>query len=115
MAIRVCRLEDLPPGSRKIVPGGRFGIGVFNRDGNLYALANYCPHSGAPVCLGAVTGTTESAASYHATWVNEGRILRCPWHGWEFDLSTGKSVASPTRRVKTYPVHVESGYIVVKD
>jgi nitrite reductase/ring-hydroxylating ferredoxin subunit len=115
VTIRVCRLEDLPPGSKKIVQGGRFGIGVFNRDGVLYALANYCPHDGAPVCLGAITGTTESASSYQATWVNDGRILRCPWHGWEFDLATGKSVALPTRRVKIYPVRVENGCIVVED
>lgn len=58
MAIRACRVEELSPGSRIIVQGGRFGIGVFNSDGALYALANRCPHDGAPVCLGPVTGTT---------------------------------------------------------
>jgi nitrite reductase (NADH) small subunit len=115
MTIRVCRVEELPPGSRKIVAGGRSGIGVFNRDGNFYALANYCPHNGAPVCLGPVTGTTQSDASYQADWVSEGRILRCPWHGWEFDLSSGKSVALPTRLVRTYPVRVENGCIFVED
>ena len=115
MAIRACRLEELPPGSRKILPAGRFGIGVFNRDGDLFALANYCPHDGAPVCLGAITGTTESTGSYNATWLNAGGILRCPWHGWEFDLQTGKSVVSPTKVVRTYPVHVENGWIVVED
>jgi nitrite reductase/ring-hydroxylating ferredoxin subunit len=115
VAIRAARIEDLPPGSSKIVPGGRWGIGVFNRNGDLYAIGNYCPHDGAPVCLGAVTGTTESKASYDASWVDEGQILRCPWHGWEFDLRTGKSVVSPTRTVKTYPVHIENGWIVVDD
>jgi 3-phenylpropionate/trans-cinnamate dioxygenase ferredoxin subunit len=38
----------------------------------------------------------------------EGRIIRCPWHGWEFDLTTGKSVFKPDRvKLKVYPVTVE--------
>jgi nitrite reductase (NADH) small subunit len=115
MTIRACLVDELPPGSSRIVPGGRFGIGVFNCGGDLYAIANYCPHDGAPVCLGPVTGTTQSDGSYQASWVDEGRILRCPWHGWEFDMRTGKSVVTPTRRVKTYPVRVENGCILIDD
>jgi nitrite reductase/ring-hydroxylating ferredoxin subunit len=114
-ARRVCRIEDLPPGEMRIVPGGRWGIGLFNRGGSVYALNNYCPHAGAPVCHGAVTGTTESDKSYDSRWVREGDILRCPWHGWEFDLSTGKSVAEPVRRVKTFRVSLEEGWIVIHD
>jgi nitrite reductase (NADH) small subunit len=62
-----------------------------------------------------VTGTTESDKSYDSRWVREGDILRCPWHGWEFDLSTGKSVAEPVRRVKTFRVSLEEGWIVIHD
>ena len=98
-----------------IVPGGRYGIGLFNRGGTIYALRNYCPHAGAPVCLGVITGTTESAGSYDASWVRDGEILRCPWHGWEFDLRTGASVAEPVRRVASYPVSVEEGWVVLDD
>ncbi len=112
---RVCRVADLPPGERKLVPGGRWGIGLFNRAGSIYALNNYCPHAGAPVCSGPITGTTESDASYDARWVREGDILRCPWHGWEFDISTGRSVAEPVRRVKTFPVSIVEGWIVIED
>jgi nitrite reductase/ring-hydroxylating ferredoxin subunit len=115
MTVRACRIEELPPGSRKIVPGGRFGIGVFNSGGALYALANRCPHDGAPVCLGPVTGTTESERSYDAKWVKDGEILRCPWHGWEFELATGKSVALPPKNIRTYPVRVENGWVIVDD
>jgi nitrite reductase/ring-hydroxylating ferredoxin subunit len=115
MAIRACSVEDLPPGSRKIVAGGKFGVGVFNLDGELRAWSNFCPHDGAPVCLGAVTGTTESSGSYDASWVKEGDILRCPWHGWEFDIQTGKSVVEPTKTLRSYPVHVEDGWIIVED
>ena len=45
----------------------------------------------------------------------EGRVLRCPWHGWEFDLETGEKLFDPgcRARVKTYPVAVEDGVVVV--
>jgi nitrite reductase/ring-hydroxylating ferredoxin subunit len=112
---RVCRVEDLPEGERTIVPGGRFGIGLFNQGGTVYALNNYCPHAGAPVCLGPITGTTESDRTYDARWVRTGEILRCPWHGWEFELATGRSVVEPVRRVKSYPVVVEDGWISIDD
>jgi len=43
-------------------------------------------------------------------WGREGEILRCPWHGWEFDLITGRSIFNPHKmRVKTYEVTVEPG------
>ena len=112
---RVCRLEELPPGERRIVYGGRFGIGLFNEGGTVYALNNYCPHAGAPVCLGAITGTTEADRSYEARWIRSGEILRCPWHGWEFDLATGRSVVEPVRRVKTFDVVVKDGWISIDD
>ena len=42
-------------------------------------------------------------------WAREGEILRCPWHGWEFDITTGRSVFNPHKtRVKTYEVTVEA-------
>jgi len=112
---RVCRIDDLPPGGRKIVDGGRRGLGLFNVGGTVVALSNYCPHAGAPVCRGGVTGTTESERRYEAKWVRQGEILRCPWHGWEFELKTGRSITRPFRSVQTYQVTVEEGWIVVDD
>ena len=57
----VCAIEDLPPGSMKLVQAGKFGVGVYNIDGALYAIANYCSHEGAPLCAGYVGGTNEYA------------------------------------------------------
>ena len=39
---------------------------------------------------------------------------RCPWHGWEFDIATGVVPAFPERRVKTWPVTVVDGVVVVE-
>jgi nitrite reductase/ring-hydroxylating ferredoxin subunit len=93
---------------------GRWGIGVFNVGGRFYALNNYCPHMGAPVCRGIVKGTVEADATYRVRWVRAGEILRCPWHGWEFEIETGVTIAGPARRISTYPVTIEDGKVVVE-
>jgi nitrite reductase/ring-hydroxylating ferredoxin subunit len=107
-------VDEIAPGERRILPLGRFGIGVFNLGGQFYALNNYCPHAGAPVCAGRVTGTTRSVGEYEVVWEREGEILRCPWHGWEFSIPTGKTIVDPTRSIKTYPVRVDDGLVIVE-
>ncbi len=101
------RVSELPPGSRKIVEIAGRSIGVFNVDGEFYALRNVCPHQGAPLCQGSVGGTAAASAPGEYVWEREGEILRCPWHGWEFDITTGRSVFNPHRmRVKRFDVTV---------
>jgi nitrite reductase/ring-hydroxylating ferredoxin subunit len=109
----VCAVEELPPGTMKLVPAGKFGVGVYNVEGSLYAIANYCAHEGAPLCAGFVGGTNEFApdAPDQLRRVLEGRVLRCPWHQWEFDLTTGQNLADPRRRVRTYEVDVTDGEV----
>jgi nitrite reductase/ring-hydroxylating ferredoxin subunit len=110
----VCHVEELPPGSRKVVAAGPFGIGVFNVKGSYHALTNYCPHRGGPLCLGEITGTTEELPDHSVTWTQDGEVLRCPWHNWEFVIETGLTVSQPVKRVKTYPVRVEGDLIVLE-
>jgi nitrite reductase (NADH) small subunit len=104
----VGRASEIAPGERKLVDAGGRSIGVFNVAGSFYALRNACPHQGAPLCLGSVQGTAEESKPGEYVWGREGRILRCPWHGWEFDLTTGHSVFNPHKtRVRRYRVIVE--------
>jgi nitrite reductase (NADH) small subunit len=110
----VGRVEDLPPGTRRELPIGRGGVGLFNVDGVFYALGNVCPHMGGPLCAGKVTGTTIAVDQYEPRWIRQGEILRCPWHGWEFDLKTGETITEPTRRVRSYPVSVEDGVVIIE-
>jgi nitrite reductase/ring-hydroxylating ferredoxin subunit len=111
----VARVEDLPAGQRKIVRVGQREIGVFHTTAGLFALRNVCPHQGAPLCLGPVTGTTLPSAPGEYVWGLEGRVLRCPWHGWEFNLETGVGLYDPYRheRVATYEVRVEGDEVVL--
>ena len=105
----VARVSELPPGERKIVEIEGRSIGVFNVHGEYYALRNTCPHQGAPLCLGDVMGTAAPSRPGEYRWEREGEILRCPWHGWEFDLKTGRSIFNPHKmRVRSYEVSVDS-------
>ena len=105
----VGRVSELPPGERLIVEVEGRSIGVFHVHGQFYALRNRCPHQGAPLCKGAIKGMTLPSRPGEYIWGREGEILRCPWHGWEFDILTGRSIYNPHKvRVRTYEVTVEA-------
>ncbi len=104
----VATVEEIPPGGRKIVEVAGRSIGVFNVGGEFFALRNRCPHQGGPLCLGRLGGFVTATTPGEYEYSREGEILRCPWHGWEFDITTGRSIFNPHRmRVRTYEVTVE--------
>jgi nitrite reductase (NADH) small subunit len=109
----VLPLSELPPGSRRIVEIEGRSIGLFNVHGTLVAVLNVCPHELAPVCKGRVGGTTLPSAPGEMRWGREGEILACPWHGWEFDLLTGRALADSKKQLRRYPVTVEDGMVCV--
>ena len=102
-------VSELPPGKRKIVEVEGRSVGIFNVNGSFVALRNRCPHQGAPLCMGSIKGLTLPSAPGEYVWAREREILRCPWHGWEFDLLTGKAICEQERtRVRSYEVTIES-------
>lgn len=93
-------------------------IGVFKRDGEYFAYTNWCPHQGGPVCEGHVSGTV--SADFDRTtleqtleWTDEGRILLCPWHHWEFDIVTGECKHDDSVRLISHEVYVSDDDVIV--
>ena len=105
----VCTTDDLPPGARRIVEVDGRSIGVFNVAGDYLAIRNRCPHQGGPLCEGVQVGELTSDLPGDYEYSRPGEIIRCPWHGWEFDLRTGASWFDPARRrVRSYKVEVRT-------
>ena len=106
---------EIPPGGRRIVVLEGRSIGVFNVAGEFFAVRNACPHQGGPLCLGVLSGLVVPSSPGRYVYARRGEILRCPWHGWEFDVRTGRSYVDPARtRVRTYPVELVPGPYVAE-
>jgi len=111
----VARAAEIPPGGRLIVALEGRSIGVFNVGGELFALRNACPHQGGPLCEGVLSGLAAAERPGEYRYERHGEILRCPWHGWEFDVRTGRSHVDPARtRVRSYPVELAHGPYVAE-
>lgn len=112
----VCRIDELPPGEHRIFrTPDRREIGVYNVNGEFFAIRNVCPHHGGPLCLGVTAGTSvarfNAAGPPEIVWERTGEIVRCPWHGWEFDLRSGRAISGPELRTATYRVSIEQGQV----
>lgn len=111
----VCRADEIAVGEAKRVSVADRDIAIFNVNGEFAAISDRCPHEGASLCRGSVIGLAQSDEPGVYTMIREGEFVRCPWHGWEFDLKTGKSYCDPARtRVKSFAVSVEGGSGIVE-
>jgi len=111
----VCAADELPPGARRIVEIDGRSIGVFNVDGDLFAINNACPHRGAPLCEGTIEGTMLPSEPHSYVYGLHNRMIRCPWHGWEIELATGRPRFNDRPgRARVYPVAVQDGQVVVR-
>jgi 3-phenylpropionate/trans-cinnamate dioxygenase ferredoxin subunit len=109
-SVVVARADEIAPGERKLVDIGGRSIGVFNVAGEYFALRNRCPHQGGPLCEGFQFAPLRSTGPGQYARGTDDEIIRCPWHGWEFDLRTGRSWFDPDHtRVRSYPVDVRPG------
>jgi 3-phenylpropionate/trans-cinnamate dioxygenase ferredoxin subunit len=101
VTVEVCPLDELPPGSMKLVPAGSITVGVFNCGGALYAIEDRCSHDDGPLAEG--------------DWDHDACTVVCPRHGSQFDLATGRPLSLPAYvPVETFPVRVEDGVVKIE-
>jgi nitrite reductase/ring-hydroxylating ferredoxin subunit len=86
-------------------------VGVVLVDGELRGVRNRCPHHGGPLCLGTVVPRLAGRPGAYA--LTHGHVLRCPWHGWEFDPETGECLDDPALRVAVYAAKASDGRVLV--
>jgi nitrite reductase (NADH) small subunit len=96
--ISIADAADCPPGtSIERVAAGRI-VAIVNVDGRYHALDGLCPHQGGPLGTGSLCGT----------------VLTCPWHGWQFDVVTGRHRISPTVRQTVHEIRAHDGRLLVR-
>ena len=96
--ISVAKTTDVPPGEGRVFEVNRTPVAVFNVDGAFYALDNTCIHQGGPLGDGMCDANT----------------VTCPWHGWQYNVTTGECVSAPGQMVDTYEVRVDGDDVLVK-
>jgi len=112
---RVGTTDELSDGERVVVDVAGVEVAVFKIDGEYHAVLNYCVHQGGPVCEGSLMGTLGVGDDGELNYRGNGQVVSCPWHGWEFDVTTGEHLAPTGYRLPTYEVVVEDNnlYIVL--
>lgn len=106
------RVEDFADGKVTLRELDGRSIGVFRSGETFSAMLNICPHRAAPVCLGDISGTMLPSRPGEYSYGLDGLVLRCPWHGWEFDVRDGTSIGPVDQRNLTMlDVSVEDGEV----
>ena len=95
--VRVAKVLEIPPGTSKVVVVLGHPVALFNVGGSFHAVSNVCLHRGGPIGEGTL----------------DGPIVTCPMHGWEYDVRTGKNVANPMARLRTFVVRIEGEDVLV--
>jgi nitrite reductase/ring-hydroxylating ferredoxin subunit len=94
---RIASIHDCPPGTASEHVAGDRIIALYNVDGTFHALDGVCPHQGGPLGKGVLTGC----------------IVTCPWHGWQFDVSTGQHRLNAKFFQPRFEVRVEGEDVLV--
>jgi len=89
-------------------------IAVYNTPNGYFAVSNYCVHQGGPLCEGPVTGSLSSDEDGILCYDEDTQVVRCPWHGWEFDIESGEHLSRPSYSQPTYEVDVHDGELYVR-
>jgi nitrite reductase/ring-hydroxylating ferredoxin subunit len=115
----VASVDDLNDGERLLVELEGREIALFNLDGEYHALLNWCAHQGGPCGEGKISNTIVDADFDRDTlevsleWGKDDQILNCPWHAWEYDITSGECLSRDGVLLPSFPVSVESNEIVV--
>ena len=93
------KLADFPEGRGRAFQAGTKTVAVFRSKGKIYAVANRCVHKGASICDGGLA--------------EDGKVVRCPWHNWSFDLETGQNCVDRNERLRTYEVKMDGDQVIL--
>jgi nitrite reductase/ring-hydroxylating ferredoxin subunit len=92
-------IDEFPEGKGRAFTAGARTVAVFRSNGQVYAIANRCIHKGASLCDGALA--------------ESGKVVRCPWHNWSFDLGTGEQCLDRKEKIRTFEVKMVGDQVIL--
>ncbi|MBI4374390.1 MAG: Rieske 2Fe-2S domain-containing protein [Deltaproteobacteria bacterium] len=96
--VKAISKSDVPVHEGRVVEVKGKQIALFNVEGKICAIDNTCIHRGGPLGEGSFDGT----------------VVTCPWHGWQYDVTTGVSPVNPAAKVQTFPCKVEGNDVLIE-
>ena len=112
----VAAADEILPGERKLVNVRGRPILIFNLDGDYFGILDRCPHQGASLCKGKLVGLVEADRPGQYNFTRNNEIIRCAWHGWEFDIRTGKSRCEPEKiKATRYNIETKIGSDIIEE
>ena len=117
MKYHVCSEQDIQPGNKRTYTVKNVPVVVVrSNNGEFHAIYGFCPHQHSPLGEGVLVGVTEAAQPGDTLgYQRVGEILRCPWHGFSFDVVTGRCLSVPDKlRVRTYPLTVDEHEVFIE-
>jgi nitrite reductase (NADH) small subunit len=111
--IRLSATAAPAEGEVRLLEIGTHRVGLFRVAGTLHALADRCPHRGAPICSAGELATEIVVAGEALGLGSPQAVLRCPWHKWDFEIATGRCAVDSRLQVRRYAVRTEGDEIVV--
>ncbi|MEW4490432.1 Rieske (2Fe-2S) protein [Thalassoglobus sp. JC818] len=96
--VPIAKTDEVATGtSKECVVEGRI-VALFSTEDGYYAIDGICAHAGGPIAEGALNGC----------------VVTCPWHGWQYEITTGEHCLNPQIRLQTFPVKVEGDSVLVE-
>ncbi|HJZ30455.1 MAG TPA: Rieske (2Fe-2S) protein [Hyphomicrobiaceae bacterium] len=116
--IRIGTVAAFPDPGRRVVEVDGVAVGIFCHQGKFTAFENVCPHMGGPVCQGKIIARVEERLAADQTslgfsFSKEQTNIVCPWHGYEFDIATGRHQGNQRLRLKSVAITVVDGELVL--
>ncbi len=114
MEVLIGSVEDVRRDGCRVVQVEGRPVGITSVGSRFYAISDRCPHMGASMCTGSLSGTFLPSRPSELDYGLDDQVIRCPWHGWEFDLESGRSLLEPKRfGLRTYIVTEDDGQVVL--
>ena len=114
MRVVVCPVDELPAWRmRTVMANGAPVVVAHAPEGTYRAVRGVCAHQGGMLGDGALSYLISADEPGAYLISRRAEILRCPWHSYEYDIATGRCLTDPRLRLRTYPVQVDAGNVVV--